>query len=168
MGNIKRRLISRRLIQMGTESSRKVTSILCDMLTTYLIQVLMPLINSIKIGTSILTLIPFILTAGAEQLVPSEIVNRLDALEIESIDLNVVIALDTLADFGVQQWKSPSNQVNGTIKVLRSFEFDTSVCREIQIMIKQKGSNDQRTISFCREVDLQWQRMAYRFKNQGS
>ena len=153
---------------MGTEPSRNVTCILCDMLTIYLMQVLMPLINSIKIRTSILTLIPFILTAGAEQLVPSEIVNRLDALEIESIDLNIVIALDTLADFGEQQWKSPSNQVNGTIKVLRSFEFDTSVCREIQIMIKQKGSTDQRTISFCREVDLQWQRMTYRFKNQGS
>jgi hypothetical protein len=153
---------------MGTEPPQRVACILCDMLTTYLMQVLMPLINSIRIRRSILTLIPFIFTAGAEQLVPSEIVNRLDALEIESIDLNIVIALDTLVDLGEQQWYSSSNQVNGTIKVLRSFEFDTSMCREIQIMIKQEGSTDQRTISFCREVDLQWQRMTYRFKNQGS
>ena len=101
-------------------------------------------------------------TAGAEQLVPSEIVNRLDALEIESIDQNMIIALDTLADLGEQRLYSSRNQVNGTIKVLRSFEFDTSMCREIQIMIKQEGSTDQRTISFCREIDLQWQRMTWR------
>ena len=122
----------------------------------------MPLISSIKAHTSILTLIPFMFTAGAEQLVPSEIVNRLDALEIESIDQNMIIALDTLADLGEQQLYSSRNQVNGTIKVLRSFEFDTSMCREIQIMIKQETSTDQRTISFCREVDLQWQRLTYR------
>ena len=153
---------------MGTEPSRKVMCILCDMLTTYLMKVLMPLINSIKTRASILTLIPFIFTAGAEQLVPSEIVNQLDALEIESIDLNIVIALDTLVDLAEQEWYSSSNQVNGTIKVLRTFEFDTSMCREIQIMIKQEGSTDQRTISYCREVDLQWQRMTYRLNSQGT
>ncbi len=128
----------------------------------------MPLISSIKTHATILTIIPFIFAAGAEQLVPSTIVNRLDALEIESIDQNMIIALETLADLGEQQLYSSRNQVNGTIKVLRSFEFDTSMCREIQIMIKQEGFTDQRTISFCREIDLQWQRMIYNLNNQSS
>lgn len=104
------------------------------------------------------------LAIAAGQLVPSEIVNRLEELEIESIDLNIAIALDTLADQGIQPWFSSSNLANGTIKILRSFEFNSSLCREIQIIIKQDGASDKRTISFCRDNDLNWQRLTFRFK----
>jgi hypothetical protein len=104
------------------------------------------------------------LAVAAGQLVPSEIVNRLEELEIESIDLNIAIALDTLADQGIQPWFSSNNQANGSIKILRSFEFDSSLCREIEIIIKQEGATDKRAISFCRDNDLNWQRLTYRFK----
>lgn len=105
------------------------------------------------------------LSYSAEQLVPSDIVSRFDALEIESIDTNISIALETLPDLAIQAWFSASNQASGTIKILRSFEFDSSMCREVQIVSKQDGFADQRTISFCQDDDFDWHPLTYNFRN---
>ena len=105
------------------------------------------------------------LSFSAGQLVPSDIVSRFDELEIESIDSNISIALETLPDLAVQAWFSATNQANGTIKILRSFEFDSRMCREVQIVSKQDGFADQRTVSFCQDDDFYWHPLTYIFRN---
>jgi hypothetical protein len=103
--------------------------------------------------------------AFSEQLVPSEIVRGFDVLEIESIDRNILVALDTLHDSGTQKWVSSSNQASGHIKILRSYEFEFSRCREIEIMSKQVGFTDKRIVSFCVGDDFYWHRLSFKLKN---
>ncbi|MDH3380395.1 MAG: hypothetical protein OEQ39_26050 [Gammaproteobacteria bacterium] len=105
------------------------------------------------------------LSFSAGQLVPSDIVNRFDELEIESIDTNISVALETLPDLSVQTWFSASNQASGTIKILRSYEIDSSMCRELQIVSKQDGFADQRTVSFCQDADLDWHPLAFKLED---
>lgn len=100
-------------------------------------------------------------TARAGQFVPSEIVAGFDELEIESIDLNIAIALDTVPDRGTFDWFSSSNNATGTVEVLRTYEIGYTMCREISIVSKRRGSTDQRTISFCRGDDYQWHPLTY-------
>ena len=95
-------------------------------------------------------------TVSAEQLVPSDLVSGFDELEIESIDINITIALDTLHDSGIQTWISSTNQASGHIKILRSYELESSMCREIEIVSKRIGFTDQRTVNFCQGEDFYW------------
>jgi len=104
------------------------------------------------------------LRLSAEHLVPSDVANRLDEYELESIETYIGIALDTIPDLGKQPWYSSNDQATGDIKIIRSFEFDSKSCREIQIIIKTSTYTDQRTFSYCQE-NLQWQPLTYKWKS---
>ena len=103
-------------------------------------------------------------SASEVQLVPADIVSRFDHLEVESIDANITAALNTLPDSWTQTWFSANSQATGTLSILRSFDFNSSFCREVEIMSKQKGYRDQRTISFCRDADLSWRPLSDQLK----
>ena len=105
------------------------------------------------------------LPLSAEHLIPSDIVNRLDEYEIESIETYIGIALDTMPDSGNQPWYSSNNQANGDIKIIRSFEFNFQSCREIQITIKTNSYTDQRTFNYCHVGDFLWQPLTYKRNN---
>ena len=96
------------------------------------------------------------LSASGGQLAPSDIASRFDESEVESIDTNIAIALDTLPDSWEQTWFSASNQANGLIRILRSFEFDSSPCREVEFVSRQDSFTYQQVINFCRDEDLFW------------
>lgn len=100
----------------------------------------------------------------SEQLVPSDIVSGFDELEIESIDSSIAFALDTLSDSATHMWVSSGNKASGHIKLLRSFEFDASMCREIEIVSSQVGFTAQRRASFCQGDDLFWHRLNFKLK----
>ena len=101
----------------------------------------------------------------AGQLVPSDMVRGMDALDIESIDANITFALDTLNDAGSQSWTSYHNTAEGHITIIRSFEFESSMCRKIEIVSKQIGFTSQRKVSFCQGEDLDWQPLRFRLQN---
>jgi len=86
-------------------------------------------------------------------------------LEIESIETSITIALDTLPDLGAQAWFSSSNRANGSIKILRSFEFASSMCREVEFVSKQNGFTYQQTINFCQDDDFYWHPLTFKLRN---
>ncbi|MGI9319729.1 MAG: hypothetical protein ACR2QW_20570 [bacterium] len=92
----------------------------------------------------------------AVQLVPPDMVSGLDDLEVDSIDSSITYALNTLSEYGKQEWVSSNGIASGYIKILRSFEFDSHMCREIEIVSKRPGSSDQRTVSYCQGIGLDW------------
>ena len=103
------------------------------------------------------------LPLSAEHLIPSTIANRLDQYELESIETYIGIALDTIPDLGKQPWYSSNNQATGDIRIIRSFEFNSRNCREIEITIKTSTYSDKRTFSYCQE-DFQWKPLTYKWK----
>lgn len=98
---------------------------------------------------------------SAQNLIPSDLADRLDEQGIESIETYIGIALDTQPDLGKQPWYSTNNQVNGDIKILRSFEYELQRCREIQITITKGIETDIRTFNYCKNDDLEWQHLQY-------
>ena len=117
--------------------------------------------KNLYVSISVIAILLPALTVSAQHMIPSDLVNRLDHLEIESIETYIGIALDTQPDLGEQPWNSSNNQSNGDITLLRSFEFKSQRCREIQITIKKGSYTDHRTFSYCQDDDFQWQRLTY-------
>jgi len=118
---------------------------------------------TVSFAAVVASIVPLCL--AAESLISSDLLDRLDEIEVESVETYIGIALDTQPDLGVQTWYSSGSDANGEIRLLRSFEFETRQCREIQIVIKKDNYTDHRTFSFCIDDDLQWWPLTYKKKN---